>query len=235
MKLRIVTLTAAVALGCEAEPAPTGPASVPAVDASPTLQVDVPSEFSRSPSASVRAEAGFEGDRAFGITGMHYWANRAKLAARLHVRDGARSYPARERTAEQTFFLPGWRHIPSSLDLAVDRSCGHVAEVQATGTAWHQFLLKASLLEWGHATGYAHDADRQPSCRSECDSRFFLDPEDEDRSCVGGSPDGDSDPDDDGDDGGDGEETTTLDCVSEWVVVTVDDRTVYEGWADVCG
>lgn len=227
----------ALLVACEAEPVAIDQGSeAPAPESAATLVAEVPEEFSQSPYiAEWSAEAGFEADRAYAIGWMRYWANRARQEITLYVRDGSKSLGSRKSVEEDSFLLPATRRIGASVDMLIDRSCGHVAEALSNSLAYHQFLVKTSLMQWGHTQRQGQDDARQPSCRSSCDTRIILDPENE-PPCSGRGGSGDSS--DSGTDPGSEDEEqdqpSDLECETVHAIVIVDDEIIYVGPVEIC-
>ena len=233
MKHSVLLLLAfALLTGCEPEVL-TEPAA-PSLEATAATFDGVPAAFSRSPYIQeVRNDAGFDGPEAFSIGSVRYWANRARLTVKLFVREGYTSVGNRDMVREATNFFPAYRRISTAVSMLVDASCGHTAEGYSDATVWHQFLLKLSLLSWGHASASDQKLTRQPSCRGGCDTRFIMDPEEEE-NCSGGSSSGRGSEGGEEDEGPSDNEIAGLDCHTEYVFIWGEDGLIYQGEAEVC-
>lgn len=185
-------LIAGTLTGCEPEEQPTAPENPVDPVLAQTTTADVPGEFKSSPYITwVRSDIGFDRENGAWATGnMEYWANRATIDVHLDVREGNRELRRKSGHGEHWWFLPKRTTLGASVNVPLFKTCGHAGSVSALGKAWHEFFIKLSLFQWGHAARSDSDGAIQPRCTASCDTRFILTPEEEDACQNGGAGSG---------------------------------------------
>jgi hypothetical protein len=225
--LILMTSVLATIPACSDTMAPNGRPSEPSeprISASNTASV--PEEFERSATIlRYWADAGFDVGRAYAQAFMRFFANRAEARVELSLRDGTSIVATRSGRTSDGWLLPAVRNMWAQATAGAGSSCGHVVDASASFHAWHEAQTPFGRLKWSEQYRSASDSALQPSCSSSCADQVVVIPGescDEYRSGSGGATAGGGGPTDD------------LDCHEEFVVITVEGRVIYAGFATVC-
>jgi len=145
---------------------PDGPAhrSVSAGGQAPPASV--PPEYQKYTSISVRADAGFIGQTAYGQALVSYGGNNGQATVDLVARNAqGTTVGTNTSTTAESHVFPSNYSVTASTTILLTAACGITINASASGKVFDTFLsANQSMLTWGNQTGGDTKGAAQPAC-----------------------------------------------------------------------